>query len=136
MDKLQHDQHEQDAVPMGDITNFDIVEVQKLVEESIQDSPYVMIITAGPPCPDFSRLRASPPGIGGDTGWLFQQMLNVEHTIRTHFTGIPIENVLPHPTLTDELLKLTSVLAMEPIIVDAADAGLTHRKRFWWTIIN
>ena len=42
---------------MGDMTNFDIVEVQKLVEESIQDSPYgpyVMIITAGPPCPPMS----------------------------------------------------------------------------------
>ena len=67
-------------------------------------------------------------------------MLNVEHTIRTHFTGFPIEtvieNVLPHPTLKDELLQLTSVLAMEPIIVDAADAGLIHRKRLWWTTIN
>eukprot|EP00439_Symbiodinium_sp_Y106_P054172 s4087_g7.t1 len=125
---------------MGDIVNFDILDVQRRIEGATRAGPRVMIMTAGPPCADFPQLGAGPPGIEGATGWLSQPMLNVEHMIRSHFTRVPIEtvieNVPPHPTLKDDLLEMTSVLAVEPIVVDASDSGLIHRKRLWRTTIS
>ena len=69
------------------LANIDILDVQRRIEDATQAA-------AGPPCPDFSQLRAAPPGIEGATGWLFQRTLNIEHMIRFHFTGVPIETVI------------------------------------------
>ena len=99
-----------------------------------------MVITAGPPCPDFSRLRTSAKGTDGDSGRLFQHMLDIEHALRLRFRGIPtetvIENVVPHPSVRENLFAMTTALAMDPVIIDAADGAVVHRKRLWWTSIE
>ena len=128
------------SVPMGDVAEFDIECVVQHVEATLQGQQYVMVITAGPPCLDFSSIRDNPKGTEGASGWLFKHMLGVEHQLRKRFQNIPIEtvfeNVVPHPAVRDNLLELTTPLAMAPIVVDASDSGLIHRKRLWWTTIS
>ena len=128
------------SVPMGDVAEFDIECVVQHIEATLQGQQYVMVITAGPPCPDFSSIRDNPKGTEGASGWLFKHMLGVEHQLRKRFQNIPIEtvfeNVVPHPAVRDNLLELTTPLAMAPIVVDASDSGLIHRKRLWWTTIS
>ena len=101
---------------------------------------FIVLITAGPPCPDFSRIRKSPKGADGESGWLFQHMIDIEYQLRLKFQGRPfetvIENVLPHNSLREHLLEMTEPLCMSPIVSDAADGGLVHRKRLWWTSID
>ena len=48
------------SVPMGDVAKFDIEQVAQHIEAKVQDQQYVMVITAGPPCPDFSNIRENP----------------------------------------------------------------------------
>ena len=127
------------SVPMGDVAKSDIEQVAQRIDVAVQGRQYVMVITAGPPCPDFSRIRETPKGTDGNSGWLFQHMLEVEHQLRKRFRDIPIEtvfeNVVPRPSVRENLLELTTPLAMAPIVLDASDSGLMHRKRLWWTTI-
>ena len=127
------------SVPKGDVAKFDIEQVAQHIDATVQGRQYVMVITAGPPCPDFSSIRENPKGTDGNSGWLFKHMLGVEHQLRKRFRDIPIEtvseNVVPHPAVRENLLELNTPLAMAPVVLDASDSGLMHRKRLWWTTI-
>ncbi|CAE7839270.1 unnamed protein product, partial [Symbiodinium microadriaticum] len=128
------------SIQMGDVTNIDIDQTVAYIDQRLGQQDFIVLITAGPPCPDFSRLKKSPKGVDGETGWLFQHMIDVEYKLRLKFKGRPvetvIENVLPHHSLRDQLLEMTKPLCMPPIVIDAADGGLIHRKRLWWTSID
>ena len=128
------------SIQMGDIMHIDIDKTVAYVEEQMGKQEFIVLITAGPPCPDFSRIRKSPKGADGESGWLFQHMIDIEYQLRPKFQGRPfetvIENVLPHNSLRDHLLEMTEPLCMSPIVIDAADGGLVHRKRLWWTSID
>ena len=63
------------SVPTGDLAKSDIEQVAQRIDVAVQERQYVMVITAGPPCPDFSRIRETPKGTDGNSGWLFQHML-------------------------------------------------------------
>ena len=71
---------------------------------------------------------------------MFQHMIEIDYNLRLRFQGRPfetiIENVVPHPSLRDHLLDLTKPLCTQPILIDAADSRLAHRKRLWWTSID
>ena len=128
------------SIKMGDVTNIDIDQTVAYIDQRLGQQEFIVLITAGPPCPDFSRLKKSPKGVDGESGWLFQHMIDVEYKLRLKFKGRPvetvIENVLPHHSLRDQLLEMTKPLCMPPIVIDAADGGLVHRKRLWWTSID
>ena len=130
------------SIKMGDVTDIDIDKTVSYIEidQRLGQQEFIVLITAGPPCPDFSRIKKSPKGAAGESGWLFQHMIDVECKLRLKFKGRPvetvIENVLPHPSLRDHLLEMTKPLCLQPIVLDAADGGLVHRKRLWWTSID
>ena len=128
------------SIQMGDIANVDIDKTASYIDQRLGQQEFIVLITAGPPCPDFSRIRKSPEGVDGASGWLFQHMIDVEYKLRLKFKGRPvetvIENVMPHHSLRDQLLDMTKPLRMSPIVLDAADGGLVHRKRLWWTSID
>ena len=125
------------SIPMGDALHFQVDDVFHLVQQHTSHRQFIVLITAGPPCPDFSTIRQDPPGLGGESGWLLQHMLEIEDEIRHKFKGYPVEtimeNVVPHPSIRDQLLQTTARLAMDPIVVDAADGKMVHRRRLWWT---
>ena len=128
------------SIPMGDASHFRVDDVFQLVQQHTAHRQCIVLITAGPPCPDFSTIRQDPPGVDGDSGWLLQHMIEIEDEIRHKFKGYPVEtimeNVLPHPSVRDQLLQTTARLAMDPIVIDAADGKMVHRKRLWWTSAN
>ena len=128
------------SIKMDDVTDIDIDKTVSYIDQRLGQQEFIVLITAGPPCPDFSRLKKSPKGVDGESGWLFQHMIDVEYKLRLKFKGRPvetvIENVLPHHSLRDQLLEMTKPLCVPPIVLDAADGGLVHRKRLWWTSID
>ena len=123
---------------MGDVAEFDIECVVQHIGAKLQGQQYVMVITAGPPCPDFSSIRDNPRGTEGTSGWLFKHMLGVEHQLRKRFRNIPIEtvfeNVVPHPAVRDNLLELTTPLAMAPIVVDASSRDRLALGQLRWKL--
>ena len=128
------------SVKMGDVTNIDIDKAVSYIDQRVGQQEFIVLVTAGPPCPDFSQIRKSPKWAAGESGWLFKHMIDIDYQLRLRLQGRPfetvIENVLPHRSLREHLLEMTKPLCMSPIVLDAADGGLVHRKRLWWTSID
>ena len=65
-------------IHMGDINDFDIEKlIDTLLDNLDPDVPITILITGGPPCPDFSGIRANPNSTAGATGHLFQKFVQI-----------------------------------------------------------
>ena len=94
----------------------------------------VVLVTAAPPCPDYSRIQLDAAGRHGPSG-----NLSVEFT---KFLEV-LEGLLPGYKVAlggecaHELWGRHSVLlqghARVPILADSADYGIIGRPRLWWT---
>ena len=120
---------------MGDINDFNLSEVHSHLNNCSQP-PELIRVCAGPPCPDFSRIRANAPGLLGPQGCLFETFCQVLTQLDTlHQRIAPVsENVyfknMQEAQLLDKKLKCTHV------VCDPADAGFIRRPRLWWTRID
>ena len=126
---------------MGDVNDFDIEKlIDTLLDHLDPNVPITILITGGPPCPDFSGVRANPSGTAGATGHLFQKFVRVVQQIKQVLQQIPIyilvENVVPHTNVQQDILELSRQLGVDPIVVDAEDGGIIHRKRLWWLSVQ
>ena len=71
---------------MGHIQSFDIHSLVDIIRSETDSSKAVTILlTAGLPCPDFSGIRASPLGSGGQTGHLFFDLIQIISQINAVF---------------------------------------------------
>ena len=134
------DEHFQ-PIHMGDVNDFDIEKlIDTLLDNLDPNIPITILITGGPPCPDFSGIRANPSGTAGATGHLFQKFAQIVQQIKQVLQQIPIyiliENVVPHTNVQQDILELSRQLGINPIIVDAEDGGIIHRKRLWWLSVE
>ena len=128
-------------IHMGDTNDFDIEKLIDTLLDSLDPNiPITILITGGPPCPDFSGVRANPSGAAGATGHLFQKFTQIIQQIKQVLQQIPIyiliENVVPHTNVQQDILELSRQLGINPIIVDAEDGGIIHRKRLWWLSVE
>ena len=93
---------------MGDINDFNIEKlIDTLLDRLDPNIPITLLITGGPPCPDFSGVRANPPGAAGTTGHLFQTFAQIVQQIKQVLQQIPIyvliENVVPHTNVQQDI---------------------------------
>ena len=128
-------------IHMGDITQFNIEQlIDTLLDNLDPNVPISLLITGGPPCPDFSNIRAHPTGTSGATGHLFQLLVDIIQQIKQVLQQLPIhiliENVVPHTEVQQDVQQLSQQLDIEPIIVDAEDGGVIHRRRLWWLSVH
>ena len=74
-----------------------------LIEPIVRDQPDIIIlVTTGPPCVDFSRLRHQPPGTDGDQGRLLQRTIPPHHpTLQTLTLGDSLTSGTPTHSLAD-----------------------------------
>ena len=126
---------------MGDVNDFDIEKlIDTLLDNLDPNIPITILITGGPPCPDFSGIRANPSSASGTTGHLFQTFVEIIQQIKQVLQQIPIyvliENVVPHANVQQDIQQLSSQLGIDPIIVDAEDGGIIHRKRLCWLSVE
>ena len=133
--------HHHQPIQHGDITTLDRDTINLLIEPIVRDQPNIIIlITTGPPCVDFSRLRHQPPGTAGDQGSLLQRQVEIILDIQTdwpdHLILYLLENVVPHPDVEPQFHHITEQLRCRPYLVDARDGGLISRPRMWWQNIQ
>ena len=126
---------------MGNITTFNIETfVEAIVDNVDQDEPIMVIATGGPPCPDFSSIKHQPKGSAGSTGHLFQHTVDVLTSIKKALHPVPVhvllENVVPRQAVEADISRISTQLNIEPVIVDAADGGIIHRRRLWWPSVD
>ena len=95
------------------------------LEQIDPGSKALVIIAAGPPCPDYSRVRENAPGTAGPEGSKFVRFAELVKSF--------VENVVPQNK--EDVRKLERALSAEAVMHDASDFGLIARPRLWWTRI-
>ncbi len=85
----------------GDVSQTNFHQVAQTLGAHLNHPDTTILITGGPPCPDFSRMRDAPPGIQGEWDNLIINIAEAIRTIRENFTAATVlylvENVVPHP---------------------------------------
>ena len=87
-------QHHFQSIQHGDLN-----EIIRHAAQGTED--LIILITAGPPCVDFSRLRNHPPGMQGEQGNLLSRQTEIILGIKEDWSHLYLimsllENVVPH----------------------------------------
>ncbi|CAE7252455.1 DNMT3B [Symbiodinium sp. CCMP2592] len=89
---------------------------------------HTLLVTAGPPCPDFSRVHDGP-GRSGETGQLFKQFCDFLDELEALLIGrtlaVLVENVIM--ACYGDINYFSQRLRCEPIVADSIDLGVVHR---------
>ena len=121
----------------GNLLHDDPAVVATMLQDLLRDKESLVLVTAGPPCPDYSRLSATSPGREGDSGQLFVRFAEflqaVECKVQRKF-HILVENVVLQKST--DLAWFNRALDATPVLADASSFGMISRPRTWWTRIN
>ncbi|CAE7654513.1 Dnmt3b [Symbiodinium sp. CCMP2592] len=121
----------------GDLTADDPQKIAIILQDFLREKKSTVLVTAGPPCPDYSKLNASAQGRAGDSGQLFVRfaefLRQLESIMQMRFQLL-VENVLMQKAT--DLEWFNRALDARPIAADAASFGLISRPRTWWTRID
>ena len=122
----------------GDVFNEDMKEIARIIRQEDPDGACVVLITAGPPCPDFSQIKENSEGRHGAEGSKFvgfaDQLEALEQELPEHTFAPLIENVVM--SNNDDTLYFSARLKAQPVLVDSSDRGAISRPRLWWTRVN
>ena len=115
----------------GDLTSDDPAAVAAAVKAD-PEGKALIVVTAAPPCQDFSRIGQSP-GHAGQRGALFLATAEFYWKTRSLLPDrrwvFLFENVVMEPAHSDAVSK---ALGVDPIMVCASDFGWISRPRLWW----
>ena len=100
--------------------------------------PAFVLATAGPPCPDFSRIRgAGATGRKGTEGRKFADFIDQrQEPLRAHCEksrlafSFLVENVVMN---SDDREHFDNTLRCHSFVCEASDLGPVRRPRLWWT---
>ena len=116
----------------GDLTSDDPAAVAAAVKKADPEGKALIVVTAAPPCQDFSRIGQSP-GHAGQRGALFLATAEFYWKTRSLLPDrrwvFLFENVVMEPAHSDAVFK---ALGVDPIMVCASDFGWISRPRLWW----
>ena len=126
--------HFPEVLDRGDFQRDSAATILSLLRGAGLSQNTLVIAAAGPPCPDYSRIKGTAaPGRGGAEGAKFDlfldTMLELRRIIDVPFTFL-VENVVPQNA--EDRLHFNGRMETEALLVDAADMGCIRRPRLWW----
>ena len=124
-----------DLEQRGDIFQDEQAALKARIDEIDPNQECTILLTAAPPCPDFSRIRPDAPGRDGPEGQKFDNMLRwfaaPSALFRERKVLRMIENVIM--SRKADLRHFEAEVGVPAIIMDAQDWGLVKRPRVFWT---
>jgi hypothetical protein len=122
---------------MGDFDKIDVKTVWNEVQKDIDDQT-ILLVTAGPPCKDFSRIRGpDAPGRSGKEGAKFvrfcrvvKDIMEVAEPVLGPRLQFLIENVWPENI--SDIKYFEDSMNLKAVAMDAAEFGWINRPRIWW----
>ena len=127
-------QHFPDVVARGDFEKESATSLHDLVQTLDPGGKATVVVAAGPPCHDFSRIRSDAPGHDGPEGSKFsrfaQLVVDLEKRWQHGRAVLLVENVIPQNRA--DMRKIEKMLDAPAILHDAADFGTISRPRVWW----
>ena len=133
--------HFPDMWARGDVERDDFQDIYQEILKADPEHKAIVLITGGAPCHDYTRVKDNPQGRKGQTGRMFDIMLDkldplIKQIQQTHVVKWVYENVVPSPKLKgvdDHFNKRTDAQAF---VMDAADDKIIGRSRMWWSNID
>ncbi|CAE7364819.1 Dnmt3b [Symbiodinium sp. CCMP2592] len=121
----------------GDLEADDATTVAHMLQQMDPGARSPILVLAGPPCPDYSRLKEGD-GRQGKTGRLFQPFCDfldaLEHHLSDRVLHIIAENVLMNRK--EDVDYFSRRMRCSPTLICASDFGLISRPRLWWTRLD
>lgn len=119
----------------GDALTDNYREVAAIIQKADPSAACLLLITGGPPCPDFSKIVNKDAGRDKEEGAKFTRFTDILKDLQTmlpdHNASILVENVvMADPSDT---AFYTEQLQAEPVLVDSADSSFVSRPRLWWS---
>ena len=122
----------------GNIEGDNAEDLAVMIRAMHQEKPSIFLICAGPPCPDYSRIRPAAEGRTGSTGRLFevfcQYVQTLERLVPEVSFAMLVENVVMNSQ--QDVDYYSKQLRAEAIVLDGAAFGLVSRPRVWWTRLD
>lgn len=112
----------------------DVQEVNVLSDGRIAGTDYnqkIDLLIGGSPCQDLSVAKVGREGLAGDRSKLFYEYVRILETINPKY--FLLENVASMSKASKD--RITEVLGVEPIMIDATLVSAQSRKRLFWTNI-
>ena len=110
-----------DTIQLGDINNIDFTEFIGKVD----------LLIGGSPCQDLSISKNNRQGLLGSRSGLFYKYVEALETIKPKY--FLLENVASMKK--EDKDTITSILGVEPILINSALVSAQQRKRLYWTNI-
>lgn len=110
-----------DTIQLGDINNIDFTEFIGKVD----------LLIGGSPCQDLSISKNNRQGLLGSRSGLFYKYVEALETIKPKY--FLLENVASMKK--EDKDTITSILGVEPILINSALVSAQDRKRLYWTNI-
>ena len=117
----------------GDIEAENASALAHMLQEMDPKGRAIFLVCAGPPCPDYSRIKAEGQGRKGATGRLFEIFCRLLQELEARMQGytfvLLVENVLMQNP--QDMDFFSEQLRAEALILDASSFGLISRPRVW-----
>ncbi|CAE6943486.1 unnamed protein product [Symbiodinium sp. CCMP2592] len=121
----------------GDITQDDPRVVANMILDMDAGAASPILVLAGPPCPDFSKV-ANGQGRSGPTGKLFQVfclfLQTLEGLLLRHSFHVIVENVVMNRR--EDVDFFSQQLGASPTLLCSSDFGIISRPRLFWTRLD
>ena len=107
-------------VRLGDVNNFDK-----------WDLPIIDLLIGGSPCQDLSIAKANREGLDGERSGLFWKYVECLKKFKPKYFLLENNNSMPKEAKD----TISSILGVEPIMINSALVSAQLRKRLYWTNI-
>ena len=111
--------------------------VSRILRDLLQEHDSTVLVTAAPPCVDYSAVNGSAQGREGASGSLFVSFVHflqaVEKDLGRRFPLL-VENVLLQSST--DCQWFSEQLQAEPVVADGSAFGMISRPRTWWTRVD
>ena len=131
--------HYPDMIHRGNIFTDNMDDISKYIHDADPAAEWGVLICAGPPCPDFSRIKGdSGAGREGPEGRKFADWLDTMSELQPKL--LPrlilrlVENVIPHRK--QDIKFFENKMDAKAVQMDSNMFGLISRPRLWWSDIK
>ena len=110
----------------------DIIHLGDVRQVNGYDLPEIDLLIGGSPCQDLSIAKRNRKGLDGDRSGLFYEYVRILNEVKPKY--FILENVASMPKEAKEII--TSILGVEPIIINSALVSAQNRNRLYWSNIQ
>ncbi|CAK0842773.1 unnamed protein product, partial [Prorocentrum cordatum] len=122
-----------DVVELGDVTKLSAQDIAKIRDRA----PHVrwVLLFAGAPCVDLTRLSVDRRGLSGARSGLFYEIKRVKSLVKEVFpVEVEVFDLIENVSsmTAEDRDTMSEHMGLAPVMIDAADISHVRRERLYW----